>query len=299
MLDFKATAVYDKRQSRERQMTFWSSQRLEANLRKISNKPNKDMVDCNALTLSVGDEVYVTPGLDLESPSTYTKQQLKENEAFPIPPGRFAFLLTEEVISIPKEVMGLISIKATFKLRGLVNVSGFHVDPGWSGKLVFTVFNAGPATIHLQRGLPVFLLWIADLDAPTKKFRTKPSEPGIPTSIINNITGVADTIYAVEKRLKQEIKDVEGKQDTFRNEVAEIKERQGKILLYFGIASIIATAVMTLALKLVVDHYFPSSPAAPAAPPAAEMTAPTGEPVQNNTVEPPLGNELPVSNSAG
>jgi dCTP deaminase len=93
--------------------------------------------------------------------------------------------------------MGFISIKATYKLKGLVNVSGFHVDPGWSGPLIFAVFNAGPAPVHLQRGLPLFLLWIADLDEPSEKRKTKHGPDGIPPTAINNITGVVDSIYAL------------------------------------------------------------------------------------------------------
>jgi dCTP deaminase len=206
-------------------MTFWSSQRIERNLSRLTNNADPAMVDCNALTLTIGGEVYITPGLDQSAPSLHTKRQLGPQEPLAIPPGQFAFLLAEETITIPNDVMGFISIKATYKLRGLVNVSGFHVDPGWIGQLIFTVFNAGPATVHLQRGLPVFLLWIADLDGPSEKFRNKPSVSGIPPGIISNITGVVDSIYALERRMNQEIKMVDDKQEAFRKEVAELKER--------------------------------------------------------------------------
>ena len=253
-------------------MTFWSSQKIEANLGRLTDHPDKDMVDCNALTLRVGGEVYVTPGLEQPAPNLHTKKLLDPNEPIPIPPGQFAFLLTDERITIPPEQMGFISIKATFKLRGLVNVSGFHVDPGWSGSLIFTVFNAGPATIHLQRGLPVFLLWIADLDDASEKHKTAHAGEGIPPGIINNITGVVDSIYALEKRMKDEVKTVADKQDGFRDAIADLKERQSKILQNFAIAAIIATAAMTLALKIVADHIFPSPSvvvAAPVSPPSA------------------------------
>jgi dCTP deaminase len=49
----------------------------------------------------------------------------------------------------------------------LVNVSGFHVDPGYHGQLTFAVFNAGPVPIHLKRGQPIFLIWYASLDRET------------------------------------------------------------------------------------------------------------------------------------
>ena len=265
-------------------MAFWSSQKLEAHLVQLTDHPDTAMVDCNALTLRVGPEYYVTPGLEHPSPTTHTKQPLDIGRGMTIPPGQFAFLLTEEKITIPPEVMGFISVKATFKLKGLVNVSGFHVDPGWNGRLVFTVFNAGPSTIHLERRLPVFLLWIADLDRPSEKRKGAPGHEGIPPAIIGNITGVVDSIYALEKRVEKNIADVFDKQavgiakiadrqDTFRKEVFELKERQNKILLGLGIAAVVAGAVVGVGVKILGDRLFPTTPAAINAPfPKAAVT---------------------------
>jgi dCTP deaminase len=274
-------------------MTFWSSQKIEANLARLTDHPDPDMVDCNALTLRVGGEVYITPGLEQSAPSSHTKKQLAPTEPIAIPPGQFAFLLTEETITIPPEVMGLISIKASFKMRGLVNVSGFHVDPGWSGPLIFTVFNAGPATVHLERGLPVFLLWIADLEEASNKRKTKAGWKGIPPAIISNITGVVDSIYALEKRLKEDVKAVADKQDSFRDQIAEVKERQSKVLLYFGLAAVVAGAIVGVGVKMFADYAFPATPpviVAPA-PPPTQVLVPRPIPAESPPALPaPAGN---------
>jgi dCTP deaminase len=81
-----------------------------------------------------------------------------------IPPGQFAFLMTEEEVKVPSDAVALISMKAKIKFRGLINVSGFHVDPGFSGKLVFSMYNAGPREIILRRLQRLFLIVYADLD---------------------------------------------------------------------------------------------------------------------------------------
>jgi dCTP deaminase len=249
-------------------MAFWSSQRLERELKRIVGHQDRGVVDCNAITMRVGGEVYITPGLDQAAPNSHTKQILGPSEPIAIPPGQFAFLLTEEVVTIPPEVMGFISIRATFKSKGLVNVSGFHVDPGWKGTLIFAVFNAGPATVHLQRGMPLFLLWIADLDEASAKRKTTPGPTGIPPAMINNITGVVDSVYALEKRMKEEFKALRDKNDEFRKEVAEVKERQTRALTYLGIAAVIGGALVGAGVKAVSDHFFPAAPAASSLPPA-------------------------------
>lgn len=237
-------------------MAFWSSQKIEDNLSRLTDYPEAEMVDCNALTLRIGREIYITPGLELAAPFSHTKALLGPDEPVAIPPGQFAFLSTEEAITIPPEVMGFISIRAGYKLKGLVNVSGFHVDPGWQGTLIFTVFNAGPATIHLQRGLPIFLLWIADLEEESLKRKTKPGDRGIPPEVISNITGVVDSIYALEKRVEERVKSVADKQDGFRDQLAEMKERQNKVLLYFALAAIVASAVLSVGMRMAADFFF-------------------------------------------
>jgi dCTP deaminase len=46
---------------------------------------------------------------------------------------------------------------------GLVNVSGFHVDPGFRGRLKFSVYNAGSESIILGVGERLFPIWFYEL----------------------------------------------------------------------------------------------------------------------------------------
>ena len=86
-----------------------------------------------------------------------------------IRPGQFAFLMTAEVVRVPDYAIALISIRAGYKFKGLINVSGFHADPGWEGNLLFSVYNAGPTEVILKRHEPMFLIVYADLDRPSQK----------------------------------------------------------------------------------------------------------------------------------
>lgn len=269
-------------------MPFWSSQHLERELKRLVGHDDTSLVDCNAITMRVGGEVYITPGLEQPAPNSHTKRILGASEPIAIPPGQFAFLLTEEVVTIPPEVMGFISIKATFKSKGLVNVSGFHVDPGWTGALIFAVFNAGPATIHLQRGMPLFLLWIADLDEASQKRKQGSGPVGIPPVMINNITGVVDSVYALERRLKDEFKGLRDKDEELRKEVLEVKERQTRVLIYLSIAAVIGGALVGAMVKAAGDRLFPTSAPAVSAPASLSLQqlSPTHSSVAIPTVPP-------------
>lgn len=161
-------------------MAFWSGDKLAAVGGQLGIVPNFDpnRIDCSAYQLTLGAECFVTPNFD--DPHPHLKQRLQDpGTEVVIPPGQFAFLLTEEDIAMPAETMGFISLRSGVKLQGLINVSGFHVDPGYHGKLIYSVFNAGPANIHLERGQAMFLLWFADLDQASSLSYRKPNKPQI------------------------------------------------------------------------------------------------------------------------
>ena len=140
---------------------FWSGETLKERLEPLITPFDPSRVDCSAYTLAMGREVYVSPNDATEDPQSVTIRQLGDGEGFTIPPGQFAFLLTDEIVEVPDNALALISIKAKIKWRGLINVSGFHVDPGFKGRLIFSVYNAGPVPVHLRQGQLLFLIWFS------------------------------------------------------------------------------------------------------------------------------------------
>ncbi|AZR74281.1 hypothetical protein BBF96_13245 [Anoxybacter fermentans] len=106
--------------------------------------------------LRLGNEVFITSE---KEPFILTD----ENPFVVIKPGDFALLITEEEIKLDENHMAFISVKFTYKKRGLINISGFHVDPTYKGKIIFSVYNAGPNDIVLKKGQPVFMIFFQEL----------------------------------------------------------------------------------------------------------------------------------------
>ena len=140
-------------------MTFWSSQTLRAAIpaSQIVLPYDASRIIHSAYELGVGHEAFVT-----SNPSD--KTQLQAGAKVVIPPGQFGLIVTHETIHIPADAIGFISIRASIKFQGLINVSGFHVDPGYSGQLKFSVYNAGSRSIILDQEQRVFMMWLASLD---------------------------------------------------------------------------------------------------------------------------------------
>ncbi|MBF0333327.1 MAG: deoxycytidine triphosphate deaminase [Alphaproteobacteria bacterium] len=252
-------------------MGFWTSQKIERQLRQkcppnqpclvalpdadhpSNGKPVDDSwieaaLDCNALTLRVGNEVYISPSESADRAPGKSIIQLNEKESFTIPAGQFAFLTTEEIIKVPDYAMAFISIKATQKFKGLINVSGFHVDPGFHGQLVFAVFNAGPQAITLRRGMNAFLIWFADLvnetegDA-TEKPRDKGPQPalGLDPNKLNGIAGEVHSFKGLLARME------EGKKEL--NERLHAVEREHMVIKW-AVTLIVGLLVGILAKKM-------------------------------------------------
>jgi len=147
--------------------------------------------------LSLGEEVYIS-GEDCPT-------KLSESSPFfSIPRGQFALLMTREYVKMPKDYFGLISIKFWKKAQGLINVSGFHVDPEFEGKIFFSVFNAGPSDVVLRYGEPTFMIFFY-------KLRGEVGEPyegevggkeNLPTKLVTSLKGTSASLSDVDKRVR-------------------------------------------------------------------------------------------------
>jgi dCTP deaminase len=140
-------------------MPFWSSQTLKVKIpaEQLVVPYVEARVVHSAYEMGVGSEAFVTS-------NSSDKTQIAADTKIVIPPGQFGLLVTRETVRIPANVIAFISIRAGIKFQGLVNVSGFHVDPGYHGQLKFAVYNAGSRTIVLDQDQRVFMIWFADLD---------------------------------------------------------------------------------------------------------------------------------------
>jgi dCTP deaminase len=264
---------------------FWSGETLSERLKTLIEPFVPERVDCAAYRLAIGPEVYVSPTDQTAEPATVSVRKLSEEEAFTVPPGQFAFLLTEEVVSVPADALAFISIRAKTKFRGLVNVSGFHVDPGYHGQLTFAVFNAGPVPVHLKRGQQIFLIWYANLDCETAFKKDGTLKKGLDTDYVTAIAGELQSFASLSKK----IKDVD---KALGDRVNAIEKEQ---TYYRAIALIGVAIAISLSVNWLRDVYWsrpnsaPQVTSAPSSSPAPQVTsAPSSSPAPQVTPTPPL-----------
>lgn len=241
---------------------FWSTETLKAKLPDLIPDLPFDAIKRANCTLRVGPEIYVTPAEKPTSVTEHAKISLDEGQGFAIPPGQFAFLLTEEFVKVPADALAFISIRAKYKFRGLVNVSGFHVDPEFEGQLLFSVFNAGPSPISLRRGEPCFHIWYASLDTPCSE-------------------GVRPGYQMIESELIQPLGRQVHSFEGLNAKIEEIRRQQGTTRVLVGIAVVAFSG-------LLLRQFFSSPPTAqPPAPIIIQQPVGPAIPMETAIAPPP------------
>jgi len=105
---------------------------------------------------------------------------------------------------MPENLLGFITVRFRYKSKGLVNISGFHVDPGFKGHLVFSVYNTGPATVTLRCGDPVFSIFFAEIHPETRYEGDYSEQKSIPIDIIETLAGARiPSLLVLEDRVNR------------------------------------------------------------------------------------------------
>lgn len=186
-------------------MPFWSTQKLLAELepKQLIDPYDKSKVEAGHYELSLSRDCLVST----EDGKPYGPAT--SNPDVVIEAGQFALLVTEENIRVPENSLAFISIKSTHKLKGLVNISGFHVDPGFRGKLKFSVFNASPRDLCLRIGQPMFMIWFCDLDCLDQAADSRPyngkhnNQGGITAEDREKLSGKLASVPSLDRRIER------------------------------------------------------------------------------------------------
>ncbi|MBS1492225.1 MAG: deoxycytidine triphosphate deaminase [Bacteroidetes bacterium] len=182
-------------------MSFLNSDEIEKNLDNLFTKDfDKNLIECGCYELRLGNDYYIS------SDGKGSKKISDQNPQIIIPSGQFALLTTKETLGLTSDFFGLISIKAGIKFKGLVNISGFHVDPGFKGILKFSVYNAGARDIVLDKDQRVFPIWFGKFTTPeTKPYNNSHNnfdQNKITSKDIMDVSGKIPSPASLSKKLK-------------------------------------------------------------------------------------------------
>ena len=174
-------------------MTFLSRETLEKIASEIF-EIGEIKYSANSYVLSLGQQAA-------SSSISGEIKELDANRKIVIEAGQVAQLLTRERIRIPNRYMGFISLEPKVKFKGLKDVSGFHVSPGYTGKLLFVVSNESTNNIVLQENDSIFRMWLVKLDQETAHISNTKAFDSIPSDILSSLSTYRPNVFALENRI--------------------------------------------------------------------------------------------------
>lgn len=201
-------------------MSFWTTETFRSRLLhdNIVTPADASRIKQGCYQLAIGREVCIT---DQGEETQKTILDNADSTAI-IPPGQFALLTTDEEVGIPLDAIGLISVRFSYKSKGLINVSGFHVDPGFRGRLKFSVYNAGSQSVAVQRGDQAFMLWLVTLDCKSDDVYSgeHQGQDGINASDVEKMQGVLYSPASLIDRIKDLENDTDQRMRTLESRMS-------------------------------------------------------------------------------
>lgn len=118
--------------------------------------------------LSVGEEF-----ISLREP--HTERKLRPGDQITLEPGETVLILTEELVCLPRNLLGMIVPRARWIFEGTA-LCASRVDPTWHGKLVVALSNRLNYPIRLRQGDRFCTCYFAEV-MPVDKPLTRDSTP--------------------------------------------------------------------------------------------------------------------------
>ena len=204
-------------------MPFWGNDIWVAKNRDqtlVDNFDEKNLSE-GAYKLALGDEAIISSGDgDKLNKSGYVR--MTSNVVLMLEPGQFAYLITKDKVHLPKDAIGFINVDTEAKFHGLTNISGFHVDPEYNGRLIFTVFNAGPSAIPLPLGHSLFKMWLSDFKGSINKPKDGYNE--IPKEWVSRLHGSYPSPFALSSKVEK-----------IEDDITKLQAQRRQILLGVGL----------------------------------------------------------------
>ena len=205
-----------------------SSQPIIKGLEKSKDWLAKDSsIQSASLDLHIGD-IYLPPtakekGGDEEHPL----------DEYTLMPGQTAFILTLEDFVLPSNITGIGFPPSRISCRGILMTNPGHIDPGYKGKMRFTVVNMGRNPFHLERGRMIVTVLLFELDgAPSRDWKERYKDLGP---------------FPLQKHL-----------DLLSHDFLDVNERATKIVKRFSwqtIAGSFLLALITVYVSLTLGYF--------------------------------------------
>ena len=130
--------------------------------RKIDLSQSSCPIQPSSLDLHIGD-IFIPPAVRVDLSKTDNNYP-KAETGYRLPPGHSVIVQTREEIALNDTISAFGFPPASLARSGLLMTNPGHVDPGYSGRLSFTLINMGRSSCSLTLGAPIVTLLVFQLE---------------------------------------------------------------------------------------------------------------------------------------
>lgn len=185
---------------------------------------NGSLNNCGALKydFTLSDEILKS---DFSTPVKLMDLSIEERREALIQPGEVVYVLTREKVNLPTNMYMSLSANRGMSEYGVLTLGGFAVDPGYSGRLMFGLFNYSSTPFPLMPGSKLIggvfyqLNENETVDIDTLE-RPKPIDE-FPARLVNIISKYSPTGMS---SLEESIKTISKQMDALKEELSKNKD---------------------------------------------------------------------------
>ncbi|WP_373990953.1 hypothetical protein [Duganella sp. BuS-21] len=163
---------------------------------------DKDNLRGSSYDLTVGAEYYV--GRDF-SASKLSTEQLTPGQSFTIPPHAVCFILSTELIELPKNITAKVSLRMTHIYAGMVLTSQPPFDPGYKGRVVVMLHNLSSEPFYLRSGDRLATIEFVRLSLSTTNAKPHRSvqtlQEQLPKPLVSSLSDIAKISTAASQKV--------------------------------------------------------------------------------------------------
>ncbi len=185
------------------------------------------------------------------------KKSTVESGKITIPAKESVLIVTNETISLQKNLCGLCCSSVSLATKGVI-INTTPIKCGWIGKLIFTVHNPTSKEVQVQEGEKIAVLLIERLRSSTKK---GPQNSNRKTTELLVRQGINLTDEDMRQINGDSIADVQNLRDTLRKEESykEFRNKRRNKYLWYAVAVALAIIAGVLAVRFFdVKDFAPS-----------------------------------------
>jgi len=132
------------------------------------------------------------------------------NNIITLPARRISVLTSQEEITLPSTLVASCGITFSLANQGLIQLFGPQINPGFKGRFIAEIFNAGPKDVPLIRSQEILKMAISNVSGNTQKPTNAPERDWLET-FRNLDATITETELIPRDEMKSQIRDVNDK----------------------------------------------------------------------------------------